>query len=134
MSRVPAGTIPDKRKRAPKVKLGRRILGHLRRWKQVDARRSNRPLYELTVCHRYGAEIAKGRTAWERTVKDAGLPLSGRDKVTRHTLRHTTATWLLQKGIDLWTVAGFLGMSVKTLERVYGHHCPDYQELAANAL
>jgi integrase len=60
------------------------------------------------------------------------LPLRGPDKVTRHTLRHTRATWLLQAGVDLWTAAGFLGMTVRTLERVYGHHCPDYQEQAAN--
>jgi integrase len=111
------------------VKLGKRILAHLKRWKRLDGWHD-----DLTVCHYHGAQVAKARTAWEKTVRAAGLPFTGPDKVTKHTLRHTTATWLLQKGVDLWTVAGFLGMSVKTLERVYGHHCPDYQEQAANLL
>jgi hypothetical protein len=39
---------------------------------------------------------------------------------------------MMQKGIDLWEAAGFLGMSVKTLEAVYGHHHPAHQEAAAN--
>jgi integrase len=127
MSRVPAGTVQDRRKRAPKVKLGRRILAHLKRWKRLDG------YYDaLTVCHYHGAPITNPRTAWEKAVIAAGLPLHGPDKVTRHTLRHTRATWLLQKGVDLWTAAGFLGMTPMTLQRVYGHHCPDYQEQAAN--
>jgi integrase len=134
MSRVPAGTLQDRRKRAPRVKLGRRILAHLKRWKQLDARQSNMLADQLTICHYHGTAVAKARTAWENTVRAAALPLTGPDKVTKHTLRHTTATWLLQKGLDLWTAAGFLGMSLKTLERVYGHHCPNYQEQAANLL
>jgi integrase len=129
MSRVPAGAIQDERKRAPKVKLGNRILAHLKRWKRLDGWHD-----ELAVCHYHGAAVSHTRTSWDSVVKAAGLPTRGRDKVTQHTLRHTTATWLLRKGVDLWTVAGFLGMSVKTLESVYGHHSPDYQEQAANLL
>jgi hypothetical protein len=26
-----------------------------------------------------------------------------------------------------WAAAGFLGMTVRTLEQVYSHHSPDYQ-------
>jgi integrase len=37
-------------------------------------------------------------------------------------LRHTAATWLMQAGVDRWEAAGFLGMSVEMLDRVYGHH------------
>lgn len=40
----------------------------------------------------------------------------------------------MQAGVDLWTAAGFLGMTVETLERNYGHHHPDYMQDAANAL
>jgi integrase len=54
--------------------------------------------------------------------------------VTPHTLRHTTATWLMQSGVPMWEVAGFLGMSRETLERVYGHHHPDFLRAAAEAL
>jgi integrase len=40
-------------------------------------------------------------------------------------MRHTAATWLMQHRTDLWTAAGYLGMTVEVLERIYGHH-PDY--------
>ena len=53
--------------------------------------------------------------------------------VVPHTLRHTCATWLAQSGVPVWEAAGFLGISPETLERVYGHHHPDYQALATGA-
>jgi hypothetical protein len=40
----------------------------------------------------------------------------------------------MQKGVDLWDAAGFLGMTVQQLEATYGHHHPDYQRGAAEAL
>jgi integrase len=120
MSRLPAGMREDKKKRAPKVKLGRRILAHLKRWKRLDG--------EIKlVCHFTGREIGDPHHTWKKIVKAAGLP-----GVTRHTLRHTRATWMMQAGIPIWEAAGFLGMTVKTLEKVYGHHSPDHQEAAAN--
>jgi integrase len=53
--------------------------------------------------------------------------------VTPHTLRHTAATWLMQAGTDLWVAAGYLGMTVETLERVYGHHHPGHLESVRGA-
>src|SRR5215203_849659 len=85
------------------------LLAHLRR------------LHELRVCKRDAVEwlgelVGGGDKAFRNVVRDAGL---GED-VTPHTLRHTAATWLMQDGTDLWIAAGFLGMSVETLERTYG--------------
>ncbi len=40
----------------------------------------------------------------------------------------------MQRGTPIWDAAGFLGMTVETLERVYGHHHPGYQREAANAI
>jgi len=40
----------------------------------------------------------------------------------------------MQRGVPVWEVAGFLGMTVETVERVYGHHHPDYLKRAAEAL
>jgi integrase len=128
LSRVSAGTVQDRRKRAPRAKIGNRMLAHLKRWKRLDGYRD-----DLTICHYHGAPVTAPRTAWDSVVKAAGLPTTGPDKVTPHTLRHTKATWLMQAGVPIWEAAGFLGMSVKTLERVYGHHSPDHQEQAANA-
>src|SRR6266436_3069159 len=41
-------------------------------------------------------------------------------------LRHTAATWLMQRGADPWKAAGFLGMSVEVLLDTYGHHHPEF--------
>jgi integrase len=126
MSRTPAGKSQDAKKRAPKVRLGFRIMAHLRRWKRLDG-------HEQVVCHftdrwHPGArEVAEPHAAWDKVIEAAELP-----GVTRHTLRHTRATWMMQKGVPIWEAAGFLGMSVKTLEKVYGHHSPEHQENAAN--
>jgi hypothetical protein len=44
------------------------------------------------------------------------------------------STWLKLAGIDKWEAAGFLGMSVEMLNRVSGHHHPDYLRAAARAI
>jgi len=120
MSRVRAGARQDEKKRAPKVRLGRRILAHLKRWKRLDGA-------GRYICHFEGRAPRDPHTSWRKVIKAAKL--SG---VTRHTLRHTRATWMMQANVPIWETAGFLGMTVKTLERVYGHHSPTHQERAAN--
>jgi integrase len=77
-----------------------------------------------------GAGVRSVKTAFKTAVALAKLP----GKVTPHTLRHTAATWLMQAGVDKWEAAGFLGMSVEMLDRVYGHHHPDHLRTAARAL
>jgi len=54
--------------------------------------------------------------------------------VTPHVLRHTCATWLMQAGVPRWEAAGYLGMTVETLQRVYGHHHPDHLQEASDAM
>lgn len=103
-------------KRSPDVRLGRRIMAHLRRWKRMDGSAQ-------FVCGGY----KDPHRSWNKVIEAAGL-----QGVTRHTLRHTRATWMAQNGVSLFEAAGFLGMSVKTLERVYAHHDPAHQEKAAN--
>lgn len=120
MARIPEGTRQDSKKRAPKVRLGRHILTHLRRWYRLDGGSG-------VVCNYDGRAVEDPHKSWRRVVERAGLP-----GVTRHTLRHTRATWMAQAGVPLFEAAGFLGMTVKTLEQVYAHHHPDWQERAAN--
>jgi integrase len=105
-----------KNKRSPPVKIGRRVLGHLRRWRRLDGEAE-------FVCGGYGDP----HSSWKRIVRASGLK-----GVKRHTLRHTRATWLMQAGVPIWEAAGHLGMTTKTLESVYGKHSPDFQERAAN--
>lgn len=120
MARRAPGAREAKNKRTPKVKLGRRILAHLKRWRRIDGPNGK------YVCHYNGQKIDKLRRSFPAAVKAAKLK-----GVTPHSLRHTRATWIMQKGVDPWEAAGHLGMSVETLMRVYGHHHPDFQKSAA---
>jgi integrase len=120
--RLPQEQRPTK-KRQPPVPLPGRLLAHLRRWHRLGIAKEH--FVEFN-----GEPVKSVKTAFKSAVKLAGL--SG--KITPHTLRHTAATWLMQLGVDKWEAAGFLGMSVETLERVYGHHHPDYLKGAAAAL
>lgn len=121
LHRLPRGAMPDEKKRAPPVRLGRRIHAHLRRWHRLDG-----PAREY-VCHYNGRAVDDPHDTWRRAVRVANLR-----GITRHTLRHTRATWMMQAGVPIWEAAGFLGMTIKTLESIYGHHTPDHQERAAN--
>lgn len=47
-------------------------------------------------------------------------------KANPHMLRHTRATHLLQDGAPVYAVAKLLGDTIRTVERVYGHHSPDF--------
>jgi len=49
-------------------------------------------------------------------------------------LRHTCSTWLMQAGVETWEAAGFLGMTVEMLDRVYGHHSLTFQKEASEAI
>jgi integrase len=120
MARIRPGTATSAKKRAPKVRLGKRILSHLRRWKRLDAGQTP------YLCHYDGRPVGKMRRAWPQAAKRAGLA-----GVTPHTLRHTRATWLMRAGIDPWEAAGALGMTVEMIEQTYGHHHPDFQKRAA---
>ena len=82
-----------------------------------------------TVVHFQGRPIKKIKRTWASTRKSSGL---GKD-VVPHTLRHTAATWLMQRRVDAFEAAGYLGMSVETLQRVYAHHHPDFQRNAAQS-
>jgi integrase len=120
MYRTRKGERSHEKKQAPPVRLGRRILGHLKRWKRLDGP-------AVYVCHYNGARVTKMRRSWAAARERAGLD----DEVTPHTLRHTRATWLMQAGVPIWQAAGALGMSTEILQTVYGKHDPDWQRDAA---
>ena len=121
MQRRAPGAAEIATKRTPPVRLGQRILAHLRRWKRLD---DDRVSY---VCHYGGRRVYRMHGAWPKAVTRAGL---GKE-VTPHVLRHTRATWLMQANVDPWEAAGHLGMSLAVLGRVYGHHHADWQKRAA---
>jgi integrase len=120
--RLAEGQQPTK-KRQPPAPIPPRLLAHMRRW---HARR----IIADHFVEWNGEPIASVKTALKTAMRLSRLP----GNVTPHTFRHTAATWLMQVGVSMWRAAGFLGMSVETLDRVYGHHHPDYLTEAADAI
>jgi integrase len=119
-------------KRRPPAKVASRLRPHLERWHRLDTELSTRLASPVRfIIHRPdGSQYhEKIKTAWGSIVDDAGL---GAD-VVRHILRHTAATWLMQRGTDPWQAAGWLAMTLEQLQANYGHHHPDFQEEAATA-
>ena len=40
----------------------------------------------------------------------------------------------MQPGVAKWEAAGFFSTSAETIEKVYGHHAPDFMESARDAV
>jgi integrase len=122
MRRRAPGTAETNTKRTPPVRIPRKLLHFLRRWKQADGGKARH------VVHYNGQHIKRDlHTAWDHARTRAGLPW-----LHPHVLRHTRATWMVQRGVAPWQAAGFLGMTVRVLTETYGHHHPDYQREAAD--
>jgi integrase len=134
----------DKRtKKRPLVKIPRRLLAHMRRWRRLDLEKSQAqaeaakargdevPQPLLTVLHHDGEPITgRIRTGFASCVADAGLDPA----ITPHWMRHTCATWLMQGGVEPWEAAGYAGMTTAVLESHYAHHQPDHHDRARKAL
>ena len=77
-----------------------------------------------------GHGIKSIKKAFKRAAVQAGF-----EDVITYTLRHTAATWMANRGVNLWEISGYLGhTSTKTVERVYAKHHPNYLQNAAAAL
>lgn len=57
-----------------------------------------------------------------------------RQRVVFHTLRHTFASWLVQEGKPLYTVAELMGHTTLEMTRRYSHLAPDTLRAAAMSL
>jgi len=118
------GEEPTRRqKRRAIIPIPTRLYGFLRRWKKQGTNSG-------FVLSFNGHAIGDVKKSLQRIAKEAGLP-----NVSAHTFRHTAATWMTQAGVDMMPVSKYLGhSSVKTTERVYAHHHPDYLHDARDAL
>jgi integrase len=94
----------------------------MRRWAQKG-------IAARAVVEFEGRPVASVRKAFARAAKDAGL-----DGVSPHVLRHTAASWAMQGGANVYAAADYLGMTVETLERVYGHLRPDHHADVVKAI
>jgi integrase len=112
-------------KRRPQAKLSPVLLAHMKQWQKLDAK-----IGVGSVVHHGGTQVGSVRTGFAGCVRDAGLP----EGVTAHWLRHTAATSLMEKNVPMWEAAGYLGMTVQTLEKHYAKHRPDHQSAAMKAM
>jgi integrase len=122
MRRRAKGASEVANKRTPPIRLPRKLRHFLRRWKAADGGKCR------YVVHYNGQPIKRDPwRSWQQACKEAGLV-----GVHPHVLRHTRATWMVQRGVPPWQAAGYLGMTVRVLEQTYGHHSPDWQADAAD--
>ena len=119
--RLPQGK-RETNKRQPTIRIPDRLLAHMRRWRDKGISKS-------AVIEFDGKPVASVKKAFARLVDEVRL-----DGVTQHTLRHTAVTWAMQSGADPYRAAGFFGMSIQIIQRVYGHHHPDYQRDIGDAV
>jgi integrase len=106
-------------KRTPPARMPDRLLAHARRWQRLGR-------YPVEY---QGGKVADIKTAWAAISEEAGLP-----GIVPHVLRHTAITWALQGGAAIWDAAGYFGASVQSIQDTYGHHSPNHQESARNAM
>lgn len=84
------------------------------------------------VIHRNGSRIKdigdSNNGSFGRIAHKAGLI-----DVSPHILRHTCGTWMAQRGVSMFNIAGWLGQSVERTTELYAHHHPDYMSEAKQA-
>ena len=102
-------------KRQPPVPMAPQLARMMRLWAKSDDNFG-------PVIHFYGQSILSVKTALGRAVKLAGLEKG----ISAYTIRHTTGSWLVQKGVSTRKVAEILGTGEAMVERHYGHLAPDH--------
>ncbi|MCW2286676.1 integrase [Rhodoblastus acidophilus] len=122
-----AGGAIETNKRQPSVKLSSRLTAHLKRWKRLDKKAGENTGF---VVRFNGAQATDFDTSIKRALKLANIT----GNVTAYSLRHTCASWLVQKGLPTRKIADFLGTSEQMIIRHYGHLAPDYQDEAAEMI
>lgn len=80
-------------------------------------------------CHENGNQIKSVKRSFKTACRRAGIPITDQKKGIQgfrmHDQRHTTASWLVSKGVPLYKVQDLLNhASIKTTER-YAHLAPD---------
>lgn len=85
---------------------------------------------------RGGGRIREVSSTFGRAVDELGLNV-GRDRldhVVFHTLRHTFASWLVQSGVPIYTVAELMGHSTIQMTKRYAHLAPAQHQDATSRI
>ncbi len=84
--------------------------------------------------NKQGSQKAFTSKLFSNVVAELGLNdgiTDHRDKIVFHSLRHTFASWLAQKGVPLHSLAGLMGHKNTTMTQRYAHLAPDVQRAHA---
>jgi len=73
--------------------------------------------FVIAYAHGDGGRVGSVKKDFNSAAERAGIP-----DCTSHTLRHTAGTWMAQRGVPLYEVAGYLGHSEKRTTELYAHH------------
>jgi len=71
------------------------------------------------------------KSIWKPALVGAGLPA---DRYVFHSLRHFCASSMLAENVNPMAVAGYIGDTLETLQRVYAHWTRDDRDVPAEAL
>jgi site-specific recombinase XerD len=85
---------------------------------------------EFVFCRADGEGLRSVRNGYEAAVKRAGIG----KHIRFHDLRHTFASWLVMKGIDLRTVAQLMGHRDIRVTMRYAHLAPAHLQSAVDVL
>jgi len=105
----------SRNKQASIIPISRKLLGQLKRHKRYGTDIGY-------VIHINQERIKSVKTSFKSACKRAGL-----EGVTPHSLRHTAASWRVQRRVPTYEIAKMLGhSSPQMIEQVYGHMSPDH--------
>ena len=97
-------------------------------------RYQGQPKTELVIpACRGGQSRWRITSSFTRTIADLGFNneiTDTRQKVVFHTLRHTFASWLVQRGVPLYNVSQLMGHKSIQMTMRYAHLAPDTQKAA----
>src|SRR5882672_2500700 len=102
MQRKEVGWVETKKK-APPVRMGKRLMAHLKRWQRMDGKAA------VYVVNYRGTPIMRLDDSWQHARELAGLS----EHITPHVLRHSRATHMMQQRVDPWEASNALGMSLE---------------------
>ena len=92
---------------------------------------------ELVFPSERGGKIVQVSDSFDRTVAHLGLNegiTDDRNRVVFHTLRHTFASWLVESGVDLYTVKELMGHGTLAMTERYSHLDPDTLQRAVKTM
>lgn len=105
--------------------------------KEVLLRRRTEDSSGYIFKNRNGEKIREVSSTFSRVVNALGFNkdiTENKQKIVFHSLRHTYASWLVMRGVDLYATQHLMGHKNIQMTQRYAHLSPEYLEKAVNCL